>query len=87
MKCAVGCLIPDFLYNKKMENHTIGDVFELFPELKSYLQVDNGGDLFMIQRLQMIHDSGEVKNWNSSLKEFAASNGLDWKFEGEKDHE
>ena len=58
-KCAVGVLIPDFLYEKEMEVGNISGVFRDFPNVAKYLGEDNQ---ILLSRLQNVHD-WEI-NWH-----------------------
>ncbi len=66
-KCAVGQIIPDSLYNEKMEGSAIVtyQTFKLVKEfipLVEELQIDSTG-VRLLSRLQSIHDTDEVKDW------------------------
>jgi hypothetical protein len=51
--CAVGCLIPDGLYDPKMENHVVDTVFMDFPAVGKYFE---GVDMNFLLRAQSLHD-------------------------------
>jgi len=75
-KCAIGALMPDWIYSASMENTSIADLMDLFhdeptwPEFEVFLAetYGNGGplttqDVIFLGALQVIHDSAE--SWNS----------------------
>lgn len=64
-QCAVGCLIPDELYNKKMEGQSVTEVFYRFPNVRDYLGKDN---IFLLTALQDLHDKdyGFIGVWKST---------------------
>jgi len=64
-QCAVGCLIPDELYDKKMEGWEVTEVFYRFPNVRDYLGKDN---IFLLTVLQALHDGygGFIGVWNST---------------------
>ena len=52
LKCAIGCLIPDKIYNKKMDNLgewyssvPIYDLAMIYPNVRKYLEIDLGSRL------------------------------------------
>lgn len=54
LKCAIGCLIPDDMYNREFEGHGIARLFENFRAIQDYLLAGVGCDL--LQALQSAHD-------------------------------
>ena len=54
LKCAIGCLIPDDMYNIKFEGHGINRLFENFRAIEDYLLAGVGVDLLV--SLQSAHD-------------------------------
>ncbi len=87
LKCAIGCLIPDELYDPDIEGRTVnmiissGEPSEKTLKLKSILYQVLGGTLlledylFLIE-LQQIHDFIQPSKWKSRLIEFAESHSL-----------
>jgi hypothetical protein len=70
LRCGIGALIPNRLYNKNMEStNPIGPTLK--PILKSL-----GHDPQFCQDLQFIHDGYEPKVWRSELKRFAKDHKL-----------
>lgn len=66
LKCAIGHLIPDELYDPKMENGTAFSVLNNFPKLKNYIFSEFKSDAFLhntiqeiefLDDLQLVHDS------------------------------
>lgn len=60
-KCAVGCLIPNRLYNPGIEGLSAGnaEVARILNEL--------GHDITLCKSLQMVHDMWEPQNWTEGL--------------------
>lgn len=67
--CAVGCLIPDELYSYSIELNPVG---YLPKEILNHL----GGNEWLLQRLQSIHDLIEVEQWRNALSELATEFNL-----------
>lgn len=60
-KCAVGCLIPDELYDPVMEGGTLAQQLHVMPEsLKSLFSRHLG----VLMELQIIHDNS--RNWDEN---------------------
>jgi hypothetical protein len=84
LRCAVGCLIPDHLYNLEMDNHNgdnetdVNGLFERFPEEMNVagLSYDHIG---LLSNLQSAHDydlAHGTTAWIKRLKEIAKARGL-----------
>lgn len=58
--CAVGCLIPDEVYDPYMEGGTVDTVLYDYPQLKFKRNLD------LLLRLQTIHDS--LDSWESTTR-------------------
>jgi hypothetical protein len=70
-KCAVGCLIPDELYDERFEGRQFVTLVGMFPEtIKSIF-----GDMpyKLLSDLQSIHDDTQPETWFDRLKETAQS--------------
>lgn len=52
-KCAVGCLIPDELYNSRIEEKDVDDLLQIDEMSKLFAHVDR----FFLKRAQSAHDS------------------------------
>lgn len=52
--CAVGCLIPDDVYNRDMEGNTVTSVLREFPDL---MEPIIGHDIQLLVDLQQVHDN------------------------------
>lgn len=73
-KCAIGCLIDDKIYTRTMEKYNISGLWD-----QNILHCDrNNSDtmLYLLEHLQMCHDSYPVVNWKRQLKTIADSFGL-----------
>jgi hypothetical protein len=69
LKCAIGCLIPDELYSYTIESNPVG---YLPKEILDHL----GGNEWLLQRLQSIHDLIDVENWYTALSDLATEFNL-----------
>ncbi len=74
-KCAVGCLIPDDQYSKKLE----GAIIVSNPKLKA-LPCMQGLDIDFLRALQLIHDNSVIGVWRSRLEDLANQNNLEINF-------
>ena len=70
--CAAGCLIPDELYEPEMENESILNLANDFPDVKAYLRMHRRDTLRLIDRLQNVHDAEPVEYWYVALDATAA---------------
>ena len=71
-KCAVGCLIPDKLYDPRMEKKGVSVLLENFPNLPKYFEEN----LELLKDLQDIHDDVEPRLWREALIKLAHKTGL-----------
>lgn len=67
-KCAVGCLIPDELYDPDMEGEDAGMLPELFPQLKPLIY---GLNIKLLTEIQFMHDNEAPASWLLHLKSTA----------------
>lgn len=69
LKCAAGCLIGDYEYNKRLESNTWFDLVHLkkVPDTHKWL----------IRELQKIHDEYDVFQWREELATIAQLFQLD----------
>jgi len=74
-KCAIGCLIPDELYDPKMEN-TIA--FNIKHFNNKMLMLFNGIDIDLLEALQEVHDQSSPDQWTNNLKLVAENHNLTW---------
>lgn len=65
LKCFIGAIIPDELYNPDMEGSNIESVLLYYPDFKEFLGVP---DLTFLIQLQNIHDWSPVEDWIQELK-------------------
>jgi len=77
LKCAVGCLIPNHMYNPGMENRGCESVFRIFPEVRNKLGLPSH---FYVQ-LQQEHDAWvghrSLREFKAGMKKIAVCNDLD----------
>jgi hypothetical protein len=65
-KCAVGCLIPDDLYNYKMEDVRVGVLIRQFPELNPIFE---GVSIAFLENAQWAHDATETEDVEEFIEE------------------
>lgn len=83
LRCAVGHLIPDEMYNPKMESINVMGLLGRFPELKPFmvaedLQVPIAHSL--LNRLQFVHDALSTTVWKEEYQKLAKMLELNWNF-------
>ena len=78
LKCAVGCLISDDVYQPEMENHNV-----YYPEVEDALRdsgvkfnVERHESLNFFRELQAIHDGYPCSEWAKELETLRAKWGL-----------
>jgi len=78
LKCAVGILIREDLYDVNMENQPVGALFTQWHDVivGSGIDADDMDACIMLNELQQIHDPDPVPAWEFSLKELADKHGL-----------
>lgn len=68
-KCAAGCLIDDEDFDPEMDfGYGVADLFEKWPVVSDKIGRDNQR---LLSRLQIIHDSYEVAEWETYFAECA----------------
>lgn len=72
LRCAIGAIIPNRLYNPNFECFTPGGICS---ELNSVLR-GLGHDLEFCRELQRIHDDYEPDEWENILNQFAKTENL-----------
>ena|SRR5579872_749343 len=76
-KCAVGCLIPDELYNKEMEGSTVwtlvhhGLHYEGAAPINEWIKANLADHQELLSELQAIHDGYEPEEWKELLQKLA----------------
>ena len=73
-KCAVGCLIPDELYQERFENLGISQLLEEATKLRALLE---GVDTVLLMDLMLIHDTKDPIDWPECLNNLAEAHALD----------
>lgn len=71
-KCAIGALIPDEVYDQKMEGLIVDQIVSKYPVLEKYIP-----DLYVAYQLQRIHDMCKVNQWPIALWRMAKLNNFD----------
>ena len=73
LMCAVGCLIPDELYDPSFEGLGFGSN----NELHAMFGIDpDSPKRLLLMRLQKIHDESQPESWPELLNELAVTFGL-----------
>ena len=80
LKCAVGALIPDELYQESFEGVGIVRLIDTFDEINKLFENVN---FKLLEDLQNIHDNYEVTNWENELQELSIVYGLTMPSKGE----
>jgi hypothetical protein len=78
LKCAVGALIPDELYDPKIEHAACDEmrVIRVLRKIPGMEDVSNE-DAGFLRGLQSIHDRDDPDEWEESLGDFAREHGLE----------
>ena len=80
-KCAIGCLIPDTLYDFNMEGTAIGD---LLLDRNAVSELLDHVDRSLLVKLQRLHDDPtKTPNWKTELVNLAKEFDLKWELESE----
>lgn len=66
LTCAVGCLIPDALYDAAMEGRSVDGLLANYPALREVPEIDHCDDL--LGELQSLHDSCAPTSWRKGLR-------------------
>lgn len=62
LSCAIGCLIPDELYDEHMEGNGVRTILGIYPKLGSYLEIGTftygqvNEKINFLEDMQIIHD-------------------------------
>lgn len=72
-KCAIGCLIPDKLYDPEIEGKRVGELFREHEWPKNLL---GDIDMSLLIRLQHVHDTRDPDEWGKELVLVANYYGL-----------
>lgn len=77
LKCAIGCLIPDELYNKEWDKRgdTAYTILLKCKELNELLDGSKNSD--MLGNLQSVHDDNNVDLWENELEKVAKTYHLE----------
>jgi hypothetical protein len=70
--CAVGCLIPDELYDASFEHHGVATVANRLLRQLPWM----AENLSLLSRLQAVHDHDEAYDWPVRLKAVAGAFSL-----------
>lgn len=71
LKCAIGCLIPDELYDPSIEGVSADDLSD-----RGFRPLFSGVNTALLQRLQDVHDDNEPGSWRGALVDVAEQFGL-----------
>jgi|SRR5581483_1613245 len=76
LKCSIGSVIPDELYDPDMEGRLPGNLITKFPKIAELFA---GVDFSLITDLQLVHDCTPALIWENELKKVACKYGLKFK--------
>ena len=68
-KCAIGCLIPDELYNQNIERCGVRSLSHIF--LANCIPGYSPDDEEFLSRLQRVHDNSLIEEWETMLERVA----------------
>lgn len=68
-KCAVGCLIKDEFYDRRLEGQKITDPHVMHALEASGIDMHNSNLIVLLEQLQHIHDCHEPSEWGHLLQE------------------
>lgn len=68
-KCAVGQVIPDEVYNTRIENKSVSWITTIWDD--SYKLPWNKKSVPLLSELQGVHDMADTKNWEHNWKQLA----------------
>lgn len=74
LKCAIGHIIPDSIYNVDMEGRAVMEVYTMYPEFKTLLTGEGEWEVNMasfLEALQSVHDNYEPNKWDQALRDLA----------------
>ena len=73
LKCAIGHLIPDELYNSSYENYIVAMLPENVLEYILPTNLSRNIGIVFLDKLQLIHDCNDVRNWQKKFDEFEST--------------
>jgi len=77
LKCAIGCLIPNKLYDKGMEDNSVDELLTKWPKLNKLFEINSKRwVLDFLEELQLIHDQSHPNSWRNKLAELAEQHEL-----------
>lgn len=68
LKCAIGALLPDDLYDEKLEGEGVRSLLEASGKVQAHFE---GVDEELLCELQYTHDEYEPSDWAVALEEIA----------------
>jgi len=77
LKCAIGCLIPDDVYDPKMEGD-LDELLDKFPEMREVFGIQKDDDLEFLLDAQSVHDTGSPNEWPEQLALLAKQYNLEY---------
>lgn len=76
--CAIGCLIPDEEYSRKMEGGGVSELMaKFYPEINKEIDRDKQN---LLIRMQNIHDYWNPVDWKDCIIKYAKERNLDTQF-------
>jgi hypothetical protein len=76
LKCAIGALIPDELYQPEMEGLLADEIVKRYPTLASLFSPDSPS---LLNSLQHMHDFWRLSDWEEGFAEIATEYRLSFK--------
>ncbi len=72
LKCAIGCLIPDELFDDSWNHYLVGDLPDEILVLLGYTK-----NVGLLEDLQSVHDASSVAEWALGLRKVATEHNLE----------
>ena len=79
LKCAIGHLIPDELYDERMEAKGISTLFADYPSIVEILDAHTESEREFLIRLQIAHDEYVPEMWDKAFADVADDYELEFK--------
>jgi len=77
LMCAAGCVIPDSIYDRRMEGKTIGVIIS-GTAFNMPAWMNQNQNKHLLTSLQDLHDSVDPSDWGSALKRVAETYELEY---------
>jgi hypothetical protein len=77
LKCAIGHIIPDSIYQEKMEGRAVLELYTTYADFRTLISDEWDNELLtFLDKLQSVHDNYEPQKWRSALSDLACDFNL-----------